>query len=184
LRRSEPVQELIAMADETLPAEATRPQRTAEPRQAPLTPFKVFKPGQGVHVRWGTAIGAGVILLAGARFLHEWLRLPFPDNLVMRTLIPVAVLAAGAYLIFWLVGQRPGTVDFMIATEGEMKKVNWSSRREVLGATRVVIFTVLVLGVLLFIVDALFMLLFSAIGVLKIPVWQVWFGGAGGEGAS
>ncbi len=168
------------MADDTLsveqPREPLRPTPEA-PRQ-PASPLKIYKPGQGMHVRWGTAIGGGILALAGAQFLYEWLRLPFPDNLVARTLIPVAVIALAAWAIFWLVGQKRGPVDFMIATEGEMKKVNWSSRKEVLGATKVVIFTVMVLGLLLALVDVLFMLLFALIGVLKIPIWETWFGAA------
>jgi preprotein translocase SecE subunit len=124
----------------------------------------------------GSAIGGGVIAAAGARFLYEWLRLPLGDSVVARTLIPVGLLVVLLWLIFWLVFQQRTTVDFMIATEGEMKKVNWSSRKEVLGATKVVIFTVLALGFLLFIVDTLFMLMFSGMGVLKIPLWKSWFG--------
>ena len=163
------------MADETLSAE--RPREPAGPaRQPGAAPFKVAKPGQGIHVRWGTAMGAGVIALGGAHFVHRWLSVPFPDNLWIRYLIPVGLVLAVGYLIFWLVGKRRGSVDFMIATEGEMKKVNWSSRKEVMGATKVVIFTVLAMGFLLCVVDLVFMLFFSAIGVLKIPIWQSWFG--------
>ena len=119
--------------------------------------------------------------VAGAAFAYDWLALPFGGNtttdVVLRTLIPVAVLAAAVYLVFWLVGRKRSTVDFMIATEGEMKKVNWSSRKEVLGATKVVIFTVLALGLMLAIVDFVFMLVFSLIGVLRIPLWQQLLGG-------
>jgi len=173
------------MADETVTEqdesqELTRPAAPPPPTAARApggAPFRPYKPGQGAHVRWGTAIGAGVIAVAGARFLFEWLRLLVGDSLVLQTTIPVVLLVVAAYLIFWLVGKSHGTVDFMIATEGEMKKVNWSTRKEVLGATRVVIFTVLVLGFLLFMVDVAFMLLFSSIGVLKMPVWQALFGG-------
>ncbi|MBP9025581.1 MAG: preprotein translocase subunit SecE [Phycisphaerae bacterium] len=176
LRAAEaPVERL--MADDSLSVEQPRePARPSEISRPAVSPLKIYKPGQGKHVRWGSAIGAGVIAVAGVRFFYEWLRLPLGDNLVLRTLIPVAVLAALGWLIFWLVFQKHTTVDFMIATEGEMKKVNWSSRKEVLGATKVVIFTVLALGFLLFIVDTLFMLAFSGMGVLKIPLWKSWFG--------
>ena len=118
--------------------------------------------------------------MAGAAYAYDWLALPFGDNttldIVLRTLIPVVLLLAAGYVVFWLVGRNRSTVDFMIATEGEMKKVNWSSRKEVLGATKVVIFTVLALGFLLAVVDLAFMVLFSAIGVLRIPLWQRLFG--------
>jgi preprotein translocase subunit SecE len=155
--------------------ESARPAPTPR-RQPGASPLRVYKPGQGMHVRWGTAAGAGLIALAGFLFLREWLRVPFGDNVVAQTLIPVAALLVVGYLLFWLVGRRPSTVDFMIATEGEMKKVNWSSRKEVFGATKVVIVTVVLLGTLLFMVDLMFILLFAAINVLKIPIWQRWFG--------
>lgn len=147
-------------------------QPSPEARQPSAGPFTVYKMGQGLHVRWGTALGAGVIGLAGAGFVREYMRLIVGDDLVFRTLVPAAILVAVAWLIFWLCGQRRSSVDFMIATEGEMKKVNWASRREVLGATRVVIFTVFVLSIILAVVDFVFMALFSGIGVLKIPLWQ------------
>jgi preprotein translocase subunit SecE len=163
------------MADKILTSEESR----KAPRTTSTTPFRVYKPGQGTHVRWGTAIGAGVIALAGANFVYEYLA-PVAGAWV-RTLVPVVLLLGAAYLVFLLVGQRRGSVDFLIATEGEMKKVNWSTRQEVFGATKVVIFTVLALSVMLFLVDIFFMLIFSGIGLLKIPIWEQWFGGSGLE---
>jgi preprotein translocase SecE subunit len=138
------------------------------------SPFHVLKPGQGKHVRWGSAIGAGVLAVAGAAFI--WSRIQvfasIEGNLYLRTLIPLVLFAAAAYAIFWLLGRHAKVVDFMIATEGEMKKVNWSSRKEVLGATKVVIVTVLALSVILAVVDFLFIFFFGTIGVLKINVMQ------------
>jgi preprotein translocase subunit SecE len=60
-------------------------------------------------------------------------------------------------------------VDFLIATESEMKKVTWSSRKEVWGATKVVIGMVIFLAVGLFCVDFAFTWFFWKIGVLKAP---------------
>jgi len=142
------------------------------------SPFRIYKPGQGIRVRWGTAIGAGVLSISGAFFVANKIQIfAFGDDLYVRTLVPVGVLLAAAYLIFWVVGRKPGVIDFMIATEGEMKKVNWSTRREVWGATRVVIVTVLALATLLFVVDVMFMLLFGSIGVLKnVKILQLFIG--------
>ena len=127
-----------------------------------------------MHVRWGTAIGAGVIAVALAAFVYDRIQLAtyVESHFFIRTLVPVVVLLACAYLIFWLVGRSPGTVDFMIATEGEMKKVNWSTRKEIWGATKVVIVTVLALSFILFVVDIVFIVVFSTIGVLKFDVWH------------
>jgi preprotein translocase SecE subunit len=172
------------MADEIVNADESRgPARfepaAAAPRAVSRSPFRPYKPGQGVHVRWGSAAGGGVIAVAGAAFVREWMRVPFGDSLVLQTLIPVALLAVVFYLLFWFIGRHHGVVDFMIATEGEMKKVNWSSRKEIWGATKVVIVTTLLLGLLLGVVDFVFMLLFISIGVLKIPFWQSLLGTGG-----
>jgi preprotein translocase SecE subunit len=127
----------------------------------------VYKPGQGAHVRWGTAAAGGVVVLGLAAFVHEQL-VWFTDW--VRYLIPVALLVVLGYLVFRFVGQSRSVVDFMIATEGEMKKVNWSTRREVLGATKVVIVAVMSLGIMLFVVDIFFMFFFDAIDVLKVDM--------------
>ena len=84
------------------------------------------------------------------------------DDLLQRYRDPVFAF------VFRLVGQNRGTVEFLIATEGEMKKVNWSTRKEVIGATKVVIVTVLALGFLLFFVNLFFLFLFETIGVLRV----------------
>jgi preprotein translocase SecE subunit len=93
----------------------------------------------------------------------------------------VALLALLGYATFYLLGQSRSVVDFMIATESEMKKVNWSTRREVLGATRVVIATVIGLGLILFAVNIFFMFVFESIGVLRIGMLASLFGGANAE---
>ncbi len=131
--------------------------------------FAIYKPNQGTRVRWGSAIGAAVLCAWGAQFVWTWMP-RIVNNQTARTLVPVALLVIAAYFIFRLIGQNRRIVDFMIATESEMKKVNWSTRREVLGATRVVIFTVFAMSFLLFLVDLLFILFFSSINVLRIDV--------------
>lgn len=140
--------------------------------------FTVLKPGQGSYVRWCTALAGGLVALGFANFLYDRLRVL--QNETAQLLIPAGILAVMAYLIFWLVGKNARFIDFMIATEGEMKKVNWSTRREVLGATRVVIFTFLMLGMILFSVDVLFMIFFESIGVLRLGVLDSLLGLFGG----
>jgi preprotein translocase subunit SecE len=169
------------MADESISASRYEPPSPPEsPRAAGGSPFAVYKPGQGLHVRWGTAGGLGLIALAAAAFIYD--QLPrINSSTVVQTTVPVVILAGLAYFIFWLVGQKHNFVDFLIATEGEMKKVNWSTRAEVIGATRIVIVTLLALGFLLAFVDALFIVFFSKINVLKIDAWHAIFGGLAGS---
>ena len=78
-----------------------------------------------------------------------------------------ALLLLGSILVYWLVYLKPNTSDFLIATEGEMRKVNWSTRREVLGSTWVVIAISVIIAAILFVVDIGFSTFFTKIGVLE-----------------
>ncbi len=155
----------------------TAPPPPARSAGGGASPFRILKPGQGIHVRWGTAAAAGLLALAGAAFLsQEIVVFRFADNQYVRLLLPVLVFVAAAYGIFYLVGRKESVVDFLIATEGEMKKVNWSSRKEIWGATKIVIVTLLFLAFVLFVVDVLFIVFFNSIGVLRINLIQKLFG--------
>ena len=68
---------------------------------------------------------------------------------------------------YWALALNHRICDFLIATEGEMKKVNWSTRKDIIGSTKVVVFVVIFMSVLLFVVDMFFMSFFSAIGILR-----------------
>lgn len=78
-----------------------------------------------------------------------------------------AVMLLGAILTYWLVGLRTSTVEFLIATDGEMKKVNWSSWKDIRGSTLVVISASFLIAAGLFGVDFIFSAFFKLIGVLQ-----------------
>ncbi len=151
--------------------------RGEAPRRAPEAgaPLRVYKPGQGQHVRWSSAVAAGVIVVATGWFVHD--QLVYAGAMAQK-LIALGVVAALGVLVYYALGRNHSTVDFMIATEGEMKKVNWTTRREIIGATKVVIVAMFALAFLLFAVDIFFMVIFSSIDVLQIDIGQV-FGGGG-----
>jgi len=135
--------------------------------------FQIYKPGQGYYTRLGTAVFFGALVLWAAHFAYMQMAI-FHDPSVawttyLRYGVPVAVLVGFGLLLYWIVGVTARTIDFFIQTEGEMKKVSWSSRREVIGSTKVVIGTVVILSAILFVVDLLFMLFFDWIGVLHGP---------------
>ena len=102
----------------------------------------IYKKNQGYYTRVCSAVALATIVLMGAIWLWDLL-----GGVRIGTLEPVYIQATGAFLVtalfgifgYYLIGRKPKVVDFMIATEGEMKKVNWSSRREILGSTWVVI---------------------------------------------
>mgnify|MGYP006303835543 FL=1 len=138
---------------------------------------KLYKQGQGYWTRLVSAVGGAALLAAGAHWL--WTKLSVLDRsygLYVQAAVAVAILAGGGLLLYWLVGTNQRTCDFLIATEGEMKKVNWPARREVFGSTWVVICSVILFSLILFVSDLLFSLLFSAMGVLEVGLWSSLFG--------
>ena len=122
--------------------------------------FEVYKKGQGKYTRVSTFIAVMVIVVIGAYFLSRTLR----SSPYLQFGIPTLMVVALAWFMFWILN-RPKTADFLIATEGEMKKVSWSTRKEVIGSTKVVIVTTFILAAILAGVDILFTLLFGWIGV-------------------
>ena len=132
--------------------------------------FKQYKPDQGKWTRLGTFVGSGGLIAWGAKFLFDRLSIYEGDEawrLLITTGIPIAFAVLFGAFAWWITYGGRNSGDFMIATEGEMKKVSWSSKREVIGSTRVVILFTVLMAVFLFIIDLAFQTLFSNIGVLK-----------------
>ena len=75
-------------------------------------------------------------------------------------LVPLVVFGAIAAVTYWLLSKE-SVADFLIAAEGELKKVNWSSRKEVAVSTFVVIIVVFVMAALLGATDMVFQLIFD-----------------------
>ena len=95
------------------------------------------------------------------------LTIPVVDQLYLQGAAAGLVLLIGAVLIFLFIGSKPSSCEFLIATDGEMKKVNWSTRREVLGSTWVVIASSFLIAGMLYLVDMAFQTFFVAIDVLQ-----------------
>ena len=72
----------------------------------------------------------------------------------------------GYTFIAWKLMNKPTNVDFLIATDSEMKKVNWTTRAELIGSTKVVIFFMMIIAAVLFLIDVLFGYVFYWFGVL------------------
>ncbi len=127
---------------------------------------KIYKPGQGYWTRMVSAVAAGVMVAWGVVWL--WNKLSVLDDNAIFIQAGVAVLLLGVFgfLLLRYLGTKPESCDFLIATEGEMKKVNWPTRREVFGSTWIVICSVAMLVLVLFLADVIFADLFALIGVL------------------
>ncbi|MHC4983463.1 MAG: preprotein translocase subunit SecE [Planctomycetota bacterium] len=125
--------------------------------------FEFYKRGQGRYVRIITFVAAMVITAVGVAELSVKLK-PYVGTYV-RFGVPAALVVLVGLLLFRVVN-RQKSADFLIATESEMKKVSWSSKKEIVGSTKVVIVTTFILAGLLFGVDMIFVLVFRWTGIM------------------
>jgi len=121
--------------------------------------LNIYKRGQGKYTRLCSAFGAGAIAALGCLQLYR--KLQATDlTLWIQTLVPAGLFVILGILIFWIVNKH-SIADFMIVSEGEMKKVSWSTRREIAVSTFVVIAVVVMMAVLLGMTDLVFQMFFS-----------------------
>ncbi len=113
--------------------------------------LSVYKRGQGKYTRMISALGGAVIVAIGCLQLYRTLDAA-DIGLWVETMVPVGLFIALSVAMMWMVN-NPSIADFMISAEGEMKKVNWSTRQEVVVSTVVVISVVIILAVLLGVSD-------------------------------
>jgi preprotein translocase SecE subunit len=138
--------------------------------------FAIYKRGQGYWTRMGTAMAAALIAFLFAEFVYGRLKVAvsvyrWPLNTWGMLAIAAGVFA-GLMLIAWRMMNKPSNVDFLVATDSEMKKVNWTTRKELIGSTKVVIFFVVLISALLFVLDLLFGYLFYVMKVLEFGPFQ------------
>jgi len=139
-----------------------------------------FKASQGVRVRRGTVIGVltlgfcGIYTLVAHRtfgfeqppvILHnDWFwKVPFTEAftdveykipLMFKIHLLMPLLLAIVLLVFaWRLVNVPAFADFLIATEAEINKVSWTTRRRLIQDTIVVLVTVFLMTMFLFFVD-------------------------------
>ena len=121
--------------------------------------FEIYKRGQGKYTRLCSAFG--VVIIAGLGCLRLYKKLDGTDfGLWVTTMVPAALFVVFGLLIFWLVN-KVSVADFMIASEGEMKKVSWSSRKEIAVSTFIVIVVVIFMASLLGVTDLSFQVFFT-----------------------
>ncbi len=126
--------------------------------------FEIYKRSQGRYTRIGSGLGWGAVAVLGCMVLYrqlDALDIASPQiDMWVKTMIPVGLLVGLGVFIFWLLN-RPSVADFMIEAEGEMKKVSWSSRKEIMVSTTVVIAVVVILAAFLGAADLLFSMFFT-----------------------
>ncbi len=129
----------------------------------------IYKSGQGYWVRMMSAIGYGLLLLMGLVWIWN-LTLKFRffewEQIYVQMTAVILVGLVFGFLAYYLFGRKPAVVEFMIATEGEMKKVNWSSKRELWSSTKAVILLTLFIALACWVLDLGFARFFSWVDVL------------------
>ncbi len=119
---------------------------------------KGLNPSQADHVRNESGFRARVVGSAG---------IPAYEPILVQLAAMGVVMVVGAGLIYYFVGAHRGSVEFLIATDGEMKKVHWTTRKQIIGSTWVVLFACFLIAAFLFGVDYIFAQIFMAIEVLE-----------------
>ena len=120
---------------------------------------QMYKPGQGKYSRLGTLFSVVIVVGIGCYRLYQMLGAS-DLSFWITAMVPAAVFVALSAVTGWLLN-KPSVADFLIASEGELKKVNWSSRKEVAVSTFVVILVVVVMAALLGATDMVLQLVFD-----------------------
>jgi len=137
--------------------------------------FTVFKRGQGYWTRLGTGIGAAILIIFISLFVFHQLASLIPER---QTRLGVTCgFTVFSSLLAWGVINKPKHAQFLIDTDAEMKKVNWTTRKDLIGATRVVMFFMIGIAILLFLFDTIYHILFWLGGIWKISPFDAFTGG-------
>jgi preprotein translocase SecE subunit len=131
--------------------------------------FTIYKKGQGYWTRMGTAISITCLVGLTAFELYDK-RAYFGMNTPERRTLALGLASAlfvALMALAWRMMNKPGNVDFLIATDSEMKKVNWTSRKDLIGSTKVVVAFMFFIAFFLAVCDVALAGFFHLIGVLK-----------------
>lgn len=150
--------------------------------------LSAYKKSQGQRVRRGTILGvlaiagSGIYTMLAHRTLasgsdHWMMDMPFSGDqefiLVGNAQFSIPLLLAlGALWLAYRIVNWPTFADFLIATEAEMNKVSWSSKKKLIQDTIVVLVTMVILTLFLAVVDWFWIFILSRDpipGVLKRP---------------
>ena len=154
---------------ESLLACSTPSRRLAGLAPDQIMSTAVYKKGQGFWTRQMSTVAGAVLILLGGMWVadlfrgREWFGLASQYWQAAAFLLWSGILGSLLYAFIWV---KPRSVDFLVATETEMKKVNWSTRREITGSTIVVILLAAGIAGFCKVCDLLFFWVFSSINVL------------------
>lgn len=124
----------------------------------------VYKRSQGKLTRQVTFAAIAVAVLLGCWQLSAYLA-SVAESGGTQYLVPGLLCGGGLWLAYRAVN-FPKFADFLISVDGELAKVSWPTRLEVVRSTIVVIFVIFMLAGLLFAFDFLWKLVFSTLGIV------------------
>ena len=150
--------------------------------------FGVYRKGHGVHSRIAVGVALGLLALFASISLYnvlidlpniaEGVKVPLVDiGLTWGLISAFALFVFLGFLIgVFVAGLETGispldaggkkTIGFLIDTQGELQKVSWPTRYELVGSTAVVIVSVIVIGIFILGVDWFVSTIMEYIGVL------------------
>lgn len=124
----------------------------------------LYKRNQGRLTRQLTAAAIFIAIAIGGWALSQTVLADLEEPVQYG--ITAAVIAAGAWFAYRIVNY-PAFADFLVDVEGEMAKVSWPSKDELLRATVVVLITMFLLSFMLFMYDLIWKLILRALGILQ-----------------
>lgn len=86
---------------------------------------------------------------------------------VLMASVAIVVILGGALVAYYFTGVKRASCEFLIATDMEMRKVNWSTRKDVTASTWVVIGWAMFIAGTLFVFDFFLRGGFKLIGVIQ-----------------
>jgi preprotein translocase SecE subunit len=159
--------------------------------------WKKYKASQGLLIRRGTLVGILALVVCGIAtmsffhntldsvgydtvengvrmFVNDWVvTIPFTQIQVavlhsVRFTLPILLFVAGIWFAYRLVNW-PTFADFLIATEAEMNKVSWTTRKRLWQDTIVVLTTLILMTLFLMFVDLMWGYVLTRIRILAEP---------------
>lgn len=127
-----------------------------------LIHFGLYKPNQGRIVRQVTFATSSLL---GCLVAWEVKRSALFASLGNGAYLVMIALAALLIWFSYRVVNYSVFADFLIAVEAEMNKVSWPTRRELWNASVVVMIVIFGMAMFLFVFDAVWTVVFEAIGI-------------------
>lgn len=126
---------------------------------------RIHKRTQGKLVRQVTGYAIAGVVAVGSYTLAQSLLLGSPP--AVRIGIPVGITLLGCWIGFRLVNYLP-FAEFLISVEAEMERVSWTGKDELYRATVVVIGMMLMMGVVLYAYDLIWIQVLRFLGLLRV----------------